>query len=230
MPSVKTKYNPLAILAGIGVGLYFVFDSYSAQAQTPTDNNNIPKTPTDFIKLYYPFAKSSESSTGVPALVTLAQAGLESGWGKHAPGFNFFGITAGSSWTGEPVKDHITSQIVAVYSPGDPNGNKVCNHYSYRVYHKFRKYANPGQSFLDHGVFLRNNSRYSAAFLTRTPEDFARAIAAAGYATTNYADYLIPIIENVRQIVNKEGISGRVELFRWIDPGQPEKRIGCNCR
>ena len=30
---------------------------------------------------------------GVPPLVTLAQAALESGWGEKAPGYNYFGYT-----------------------------------------------------------------------------------------------------------------------------------------
>ncbi len=39
-----------------------------------------------------PHALAAQALTGVPASVSLAQAALESGWGRHAPGHNFFGI------------------------------------------------------------------------------------------------------------------------------------------
>ena len=57
----------------------------------------------DFIQQFYPYAKDSETVSGVPALVTLAQAALESGWGKHTPGNNFFGIKAYQGEQGEQI-------------------------------------------------------------------------------------------------------------------------------
>jgi len=47
-----------------------------------------------FYRTYLDHAKRSQQATGVPVLVTLGQAAVESGWGKHAPRFNFFGIKA----------------------------------------------------------------------------------------------------------------------------------------
>ncbi len=58
-------------------------------------------TPTEFLNTYAPYAKETEKKYGVPYLVTLSQAALESGYGKSAPGFNFFGVKAGKAWTGE---------------------------------------------------------------------------------------------------------------------------------
>ena len=47
----------------------------------------------EFFKLLLPAALEAERIYGVPASVTLAQAALESGWGKHAiGGYNIFGI------------------------------------------------------------------------------------------------------------------------------------------
>jgi|GEM_PF-3337585 flagellum-specific peptidoglycan hydrolase FlgJ len=170
------------------------------------------KSPTDFVNTYYPFAVQSEADTGVPALFTIAQAGLESGWGKSAPGFNFFGAKAGSSWkgatqmeltwecgsTGDPVKDGITDTVIKIFPPGDANGNASCNtkgQYSYRVNALFRKYSSASDSFADHGAFLKNSTRYAAAFNTDTPEDFASAIADARYATA--PDYKAIILKAI---------------------------------
>src|SRR5471030_789213 len=51
---------------------------------------------TAFIKLAGPAAQASEVETSVPASVTIAQAILESGWGKKHMGDanNYFGIKA----------------------------------------------------------------------------------------------------------------------------------------
>ena len=54
-------------------------------------------TPKEFVKKYHPFALETERKTGIDARFTLAQAALETGWGKSAPGNMFFGVKAGPS-------------------------------------------------------------------------------------------------------------------------------------
>lgn len=196
--------------------------------------------PTKFLFDNYKFAKESEAATGVPALVTLVQAALESGYGQHAPGNNFFGIKAGSSWTGntqklktwecgssgDPKKDGIKDEVIQIYPPGSSLGAAAvqerswyssgmgcsnctcglgaagCNargFYSYRVWGIFRSYNSARDSFIDHGLFLRNNSRYSKAFLTKDPKAFATEVAKAGYATDpTYATKLAAMIDVAR--------------------------------
>lgn len=69
----------------------------------------------------------------------------------------------------------------------------------------FRAYATPRESFLDWAQFLTRMPRYRGAFnRTGDPQSvewaksFARAIAAAGYATApNYADQLCLMIDSV---------------------------------
>jgi flagellum-specific peptidoglycan hydrolase FlgJ len=48
----------------------------------------------------------------------------------------------------------------------------------YTVDAGFAKYNSPADSFAQHGLFLRRNPRYAAAFSTKTPQEFADAIAA----------------------------------------------------
>lgn len=125
-------------------------------------------------------AQASQKQTGVPASVTLAQAILESGWGDNHMGeaCNYFGIKAQS---GEASVTMRTREV---------EGGK-----SVYVDAAFRRFASVEECFAAHGHFLRNNSRYAKAFQAGDGESFARAIAAAGYATDpKYADLLVEII------------------------------------
>lgn len=145
--------------------------------------------PIDFFRTYFPAAKENEKKTGVPWQVTLAQAALESAWGKHAPGNNFFGIKADPTWTGR-VQTLRTREVI--------NGVGVF------VQARFRAYDSPEESFADHANFLRRWPRYSKAFATLDPYAFARIVAAAGYATDpNYGNVLAgnPLIPTDRGLI-----------------------------
>lgn len=48
--------------------------------------------PQAFLDLMVPAAQACHARTGIPASFTLAQAALESSWGRATPGFNLFGI------------------------------------------------------------------------------------------------------------------------------------------
>lgn len=137
--------------------------------------------PEDFIAAVGPAAKTSAKVTGIPASFTVAEAALESGWGAHAPGFNLFGIKADASWHG-PVTTQKTSEVV--------NGKTVT------VMARFRAYADWLGSISDHAKFLQTNPRYKGAFAHKDGPGFARAVAAAGYATDpNYANKIIALIQ-----------------------------------
>jgi peptidoglycan hydrolase-like protein with peptidoglycan-binding domain/LysM repeat protein len=142
----------------------------------------LPKTGNAFMDKMAADAIKSQRETGVPASVTLAQAALESGWGKSGlttQGNNFFGIKgkgpAGSVTM--PTKEVLNGKRVTVDAP-------------------FRKYNSPSESFADHGNFLRQNKRYSEAFKhTGDAERFAKEIHKAGYATDpEYSNKLIAMI------------------------------------
>lgn len=137
-------------------------------------------TPKEFYNQYFPFAAQSETLTGVPALATLAQAALESAWGAHAPGFNFFGIkdTDGINGNEQRLRTHevIHGKTIAVQA-------------------EFRKYDTPAEGFADHGGFLKRNPRYANAFNFKDPFQFLNEVAKAGYATDpNYAEKLGKIL------------------------------------
>ena len=51
-------------------------------------------TPAEFIAQILPGAQACQRATGIPASITIAQAALETGWGKDVMGNNLFGIKA----------------------------------------------------------------------------------------------------------------------------------------
>ena len=165
---------------------------------TPTPSPSGSEGAADFYNSYHDYAQSSQDSTGVPALVTLGQAALESGWGKHAPGNNFFGIKAKESDPPESRQLLATTEVFKQPQGAFPADRTISitprpdGKYDYRVRDWFRVYASPADAFAEHGRFLRDNARYAAAFdHTDDPYAFAKAIADAGYATApNYYDAL----------------------------------------
>ena len=143
---------------------------------------DIPKTGNAFIDRIAADAIKSQQQTGVPASVTMAQAILESGWGKSGlstKANNFFGIK------GTGPAGSVTMRT-----------REVINGQSVYVNAAFRKYDSPAQSFADHGKFFTDNKRYSTAMKhTDDPHRFAQEIAKAGYATDpNYAKALSGLI------------------------------------
>jgi len=120
-------------------------------------------------------AKANQRRYGVPASVTIAQAILESGWGRSdlaTKASNYFGIKCSAQASPHQVGcvDRETWEHL--------NGNDVT------VTASFRRYASMADSFLDHGLFLTSRPRYAAAFEPGlSADEFARRIHAAGYAT-----------------------------------------------
>lgn len=138
-------------------------------------------SPAAFSKLFGPVARESMKRTGVPASVTLAQAALETGWGGSSIGDakNLFGIKG----TGPAGTIRVSTKEFRNGRMGTEQAN-------------FRKYHTWAQSIEDHGKLLQN-SRYSPAMKYKNnPDQFAREIHKAGYATDpNYASKLIGIMK-----------------------------------
>ena len=131
-------------------------------------------------------ARVSQRETGVPASITIAQAILESSWGKSRLSSefnNYFGIkakerpgTAGVTWFN-------TWEVV--------DGADEIQH------EPFRAYKTAADSFVDHGRFIQRNPRYKTALaVSHDPRQFAREINKAGYATDpDYAAKLIRLMD-----------------------------------
>lgn len=139
-----------------------------------------------FLATMAPFAREARERFGVPASVALAQASQETGWGRSAPGNNYFGVKCHKQPPG-PVRFECHQLTTGEWE----NGRRI------EVNDNFRTYASMRDSVLDYANFLRTNSRYAPAFAVASNADaFARALQQAGYATDPaYADSLIAIMQ-----------------------------------
>jgi flagellum-specific peptidoglycan hydrolase FlgJ len=146
--------------------------------------------PADFVAAYKGYALQTQSKTGIPALVILAQAALESGWGRAAPGNMFFGVKDTDGLNGNEQLITTTEYLrradvkfpeVISITPVVRNGQKW---FKYKVKEYFRKYNSPEECFTHHALFLLKNKRYAQALKVKdNPYAFIEALAKAGYAT-----------------------------------------------
>ncbi len=154
--------------------------------------------PKEFVQQYYSFANQTEQKTGISAIAILAQAALESNWGKAAPGWMFFGVKDTDGINGNEQLLTTTEysrsanlkfpEIISI-TPVIRNGQKW---FKYKVKDYFRKYDTPEQCFTDHGNFFLKNKRYAKALAVKNDAyKFIEEVAKAGYATApNYASIL----------------------------------------
>lgn len=142
-------------------------------------------SPEDFVSKMMPYAVKATEGKSMNPLVLVAQAALETGWGKHVPaGNNFYGIKAGASWQG-PTQD--------LDSPEFENGRMVSRN------SRFRAYPSVLESMQDYVSLITGNERYAeAADKSFDPDRYFDEIQKAGYATDpNYASKLKNIARQV---------------------------------
>ncbi|QNP80979.1 glycoside hydrolase family 73 protein [Agrobacterium tumefaciens] len=117
------------------------------------------KSRQDFYNEVYGYAKDA-GLDDTRAHLAASQASLETGFGRSVAGNNYFGVKAGSSWSG-PTKDVRTWEEV---------GGKRQN-----ITDRFRAYEHPVQSLRDWASTVGN--RWSSALSAPT---FAEAVSALG--------------------------------------------------
>ncbi|WP_166263725.1 flagellar assembly peptidoglycan hydrolase FlgJ [Marinobacter caseinilyticus] len=134
------------------------------------------ESPAAFVRQLLPVAERIADESGLNPRLMVAQAALETGWGKHmiesregAPSFNLFGIKSDSRWQGESV-DIATTE----YREGVAMSERAA----------FRAYPSFEASFRDYVAFLESNPRYRDVLASADdPARFADELQAAGYAT-----------------------------------------------
>lgn len=141
-------------------------------------------------------AEATAKLIGCSPQAVVAQAALETGWGKSAIGNNVFGIKVGPTWRGK--KQLVTTREFV-------NGQYVV------VQDWFRDYDSMAESFADHFTFLSTNSRYSRVFDLddkMSDGDYFSELQKAGYATDpNYAVSLNAMLASVRNVERRISIT-----------------------
>ncbi|RMT87814.1 hypothetical protein ALP39_02811 [Pseudomonas marginalis pv. marginalis] len=130
----------------------------------------------EFVATMLPMAKAAAARIGVDPKYLVAQAALETGWGKSvmraedgSSSHNLFGIKAGQSWQGGQARA-ITSEF--------RDGAMV------KETAQFRSYDSYQDSFHDLVTLLQSNDRYKEVVKSAdNPEQFVRELQKAGYAT-----------------------------------------------
>jgi flagellar protein FlgJ len=157
----------------------------TASAATAADA--APGTPQAFVQAILPHAERAARELGVPARVLVAQAALETGWGKHAikgadgqSSFNFFGIKADARWSGDA-----TTTTTSEFVDGEEQRQRA----------DFRAYDSAGDAFDDYVAFLKSNPRYAQALQHGgSARRFVQGLQNAGYATDPaYAQKILKI-------------------------------------
>lgn len=147
------------------------------------------KSAKDFIEGVWDSAKESASKIGLNPAVMVAQAALETGWGKHVinkmdgnSSFNLFNIKADKSWQGD--KAHKTT---LEFEQGMP----------VKKFAAFRAYESVQDSFNDFVSFIKENPRYQNAMQqVGDAQSYLSELQNAGYATDpNYAKKIMNVLE-----------------------------------
>ena len=132
------------------------------------------QTPTEFVETLLPFSKKAGKELGIDPKLILAQAALETNWGRSIPkhqdgssSFNLFGLK-GQSTLGNSVKLH-TKEFKAGKA--------------YRQFANFRAYTCFSECFTDYVRIISGNRYQRKIQNAKTPQEIATGIQRAGYAT-----------------------------------------------
>lgn len=162
---------PAAAAQGSGIR------SRGSAAQTPTGVTDWPPaSPQAFVNAVMPYARAAAQKLGVSPAVLVAQAALETGWGKHVPAGangassnNMFGIKAGQDWGGRQVKVPTVE-----YRDGVATRERA----------SFRAYPSIAASFADYAKMISQHPRYQQALAKAgDPAGYLSGLQRAGYAT-----------------------------------------------
>ncbi|WP_454783913.1 glucosaminidase domain-containing protein [Legionella sp. WA2024007413] len=173
----------------------------TTQAQPDTPPNTID----EFVKSIWPQAKQAASLIGLDPKVLIAQAALETGWGKFvtkdvdgSSSNNLFNIKSGSTEL-ETVQVKTTEYIADT---------------PIKVNASFKKYSSTEHSFNDYISLIKDNERYQNALAsTANPEVYVNELHKAGYATDpKYGAKILSIYhgEELKQAIQRCELSEQI--------------------
>ncbi len=168
-------------------------DGHAAQAG---EGATTEEQAAQFVQKVYPTIQRAAQTLGVNPVGMLAQAALETGWGRRMPrtadgssSLNLFGVKAGNGWNGaRAVADTVE------FSGGVATQRRTA----------FRAYGSIEESVQDFANLLANSPRYREAVSAGgSAQAYVQEIAKSGYATDpEYGNKL-------NQTLNSGDVAGR---------------------
>ncbi|MDH5408356.1 MAG: flagellar assembly peptidoglycan hydrolase FlgJ [Gammaproteobacteria bacterium] len=170
---------------------------------TPIKTNQLEEQHKDlsraekFVQKLWPIAERAAEELNTQPEVLIAQAALETGWGKYVNkdeqgknSFNLFNIKAGKNWDGNYIEKNTVE-----FKYGKPVTENA----------RFRAYDSYEDSFKDYVSFLKSNKRYASALqVAEIPSTYIRRLHQAGYATDPaYADKILNIMQREEKLFDK---------------------------
>ena len=151
-----------------------------------------------FSQKLLPLLQQAGQQLGVSPKILLAQAAIETGWGRSVVGNNLFGIKAGSSWSGQkietPTHEYQNGELVSITDA-------------------FRAYPSVEASVQDFVSLVANNPRYRAAL--GKGDDvvaYAQGLLAGGWATD------INYVQKLQSVVASPSVSGAASTAAAPEP------------
>ena len=188
LPEMPVKLTAVDDNAPGDVVVGRVLDNDFAELARIDAANRRWQEPAGFVADLWPEAQAAAARLDVSPGLLIAQAALETGWGRHTMkfddgrnAFNLFGIKAGPDWSGPSLQraslEFVDGALISRVS-------------------RFRAYASPADSLADYVDFIRRSPRYADALQAGgNDRAYIEAIHRAGYATDpDYADKVISIL------------------------------------
>ncbi len=158
------------------------------------------ESPEQFVERLLPVAKRVASQAGLAPEALVAQAALETGWGKHLPrhsdggnSHNLFGIKADQRWNGDRVATNTVE-----FRDGIARQERA----------SFRAYGSYEQSMRDYVDFLNQSPRYQEALSQAdNPKQYIEQLQLAGYATDPaYSQKILGILDGdvLQRVLSKQ--------------------------
>lgn len=159
----------------------------------------------DFVQSIWPKAKEAAAMIGLDPKILIAQAALETGWGKFvakdadgSSSNNLFNIKTGSAKEFDSVQVKTTEYIADT---------------PIKMTAAFRKYPSVEQSFNDYISLIKGSDRYQNALANAAnPELYVNELNKAGYATDpNYSSKILSIYhgDELNQAMERCGLSAQ---------------------
>lgn len=176
-------------------------------ASTNRDTKNTtPQIVDDFVKSVWPKAKQAASLMGLDPRVLMAQAALETGWGKFiakdydgSSSNNLFNIKSGNGSGFGSVQVKTTEYISDT---------------PIKINASFRKYSSVDDSLNDYVSLIKGSERYQSALASAgNPESYVKELHKAGYATDpDYGRKILAIYhgDELNQAMQRCGLSDQI--------------------